>query len=123
VGAVAHENETGIPRPAALRWVGMYGQRITGQAANRWRSGPYSTGAVEAANKKLDKFLDSRAQRMGNRARAIKLLDLLTVGFNGRAHQREFSKEVRIYLEGHEGRPQLHQRPHDDPKGVPSLFA
>ena len=59
---------------------------------------------------------------MGNRARAFKLLDLLTVGLNGRANERGFAKSIRIYLEGHRGRPQLKQRPHDDLKGAPSLF-
>jgi hypothetical protein len=34
-----------------------------------------------------------------------------------------FLKAIRIYLEGHQGRPQLHQRPHDDLLGAPSLFA
>lgn len=32
---------------------------------------------------------------MGNRARAIKLLDVLTVGLNGRANERAFAKAIR----------------------------
>ena len=123
VRAVEHENATGTPMPAALRWIQMYGPRIRAQAANRWRKGPYSTGAAEAIIHKLrDELLGYRAHRLGNRARTIKLLDLLTVGLNGQANQREFAKAIRIYLEGHHGRPQLNQRPHDDPKGAPSLF-
>jgi hypothetical protein len=123
VHAVEQEDANGTALPAALRWVGMYGARIRDQAANRWRRGPYSTGSVGAVNRKLaDEFLGTRANRLGNRTRTIKLLDLLTVGLNGQASQRGFAKAVRIYLEGHGGRPQLHQRPHDDPKGAPSLF-
>lgn len=123
VQAIQHEDAHGTALPAALRWVGMYGPRIREQAANRWRRGPYSTGSVEAVNRKLaDEFIGTRANRLGNRARTIKLLDLLTVGLNGHASQRDFAKAVRIYLEGHHGRPQLPQRPHDDAKGAPSLF-
>jgi len=124
VAAVEHEDQTGTRLPAALRWIGMYGTRLRAQAANRSGRGPHSTGAVEAVNRKLaDELIGERANRMGNRARAIKLLDLLTVGLNGHAHDREFAKAIRIYLEGHRGRPQLHQRPHDDLLGAPSLFA
>ncbi len=123
VHAVQHEHKNGTPMPAALRWIDLHGARIRAQAANRWRKGPYSTGAAEAIIHKLrDELLGDRAKRLANRARTIKLLDLLTVGLNGHANQREFAKAIRIYLEGHQGRPQLNQRPHDDPKGSPSLF-
>jgi hypothetical protein len=47
---------------------------------------------------------------------------LLTVGLNGHASQRDLAKVVRIYLEGHHGRQQLRQRPHDDSRCAPSLF-
>jgi hypothetical protein len=52
VHAVHHEDRTATPMPAALRWLATFGQRVRDQAANRHR-GPYSTGAVEAANLKL----------------------------------------------------------------------
>jgi hypothetical protein len=96
----------------------MYGPRLRTQASNRPHTGPYSTGAVEAVNLKLaGKLIGERANRMGNRARTIKLLDLLTLGLNGRANERAFAKTIRLYLERNGGRPQLHQRPHDDIKG------
>ena len=60
---------------------------------------------------------------LGNRARIIKLLDLLAAGLNGHANERAFAKAVRLHLEGHRGRPLLQQRPHDDRKDKPSLFA
>lgn len=124
VHAVAHEDAYGTALLAAMRVVGMHGARIREQAANRCARGPYSTGSVEAVNRKhADEFLGTRATRLGNRARTIRLLDLLTVGLNRHASQRSFSKAVRLYREGHGGRPQLHQRPHDDLKGAPSLFA
>ena len=47
----------------------------------------------------------------GHRARAIRLLDLLTLGLNGHANERGFAKAIRIYLEGHHGRPQLNSAP------------
>ncbi len=67
-------------------------------------------------------LIGERADRMGNRARACELLNLLTVGPDGLANERAFAKAIRAYLEGRPGRPQLKQRPDDDPKGVPSLL-
>ena len=123
VRAVRHEHQHGTPLPAALRWIATHGPRLRAQASNRPRRGPYSTGAVEAVNQKLaTELIVERANRMGNRARAIKLLDLLAVGLNGHANERAFAKAIRIHLEGHGGRPQLTQRPHDDLRGAPSLF-
>ena len=46
-------------------------------------------------------LIGERANRTGNRARAIKLLDLLTVGLNGRANERAFGQ----------GHPHLPRRP------------
>jgi hypothetical protein len=106
VHAVGHEDQHGTPLPAALRWIAMRGPRLRAQASNRPQHGPYSTGAVEAINFKLaSELIGERANRMGNRSRAFKLLDLLTVGLNGRANERSFAQAIRIYLEGHHGRP------------------
>ncbi len=63
-----------------------------------------------------------RANRLGNRRRPFKLLDLMTVGLNGHANERAFAKAIRLHLEGHQGRPLLKQRPHDDTKGNPTLY-
>lgn len=93
VHAVEHEDRHGTPLPAALRWIATYGPRLRAQASNRPQRGPYSTGAVEAVNVKLaTELIGERANRMGNRARAFKLLDLLTVGLNGRANERAFAR-------------------------------
>ena len=122
--AVQDEDGHRTPLPAALRWIATYGPRLRAQASNRAQRGPYSTGAVEAVNFKLaNELMGERSNRMGNRARAVKLLDLLSVGLNGRANERGFAKAIRIYLEGRRGRPLLNQRPHDDLKGNPSLCA
>jgi hypothetical protein len=68
-------------------------------------------GAVDAVNLKLSReLIGERANRKSNRDRATKLVDLLTVGLNGRANEREFTKAIRVYLEGHHGRSQLLQR-------------
>ena len=123
VHAVRHEDQHHTPLPAALRWTTRYEPRLRAQANNRPSRWPYSTGAVAAVNHKLaTELIGERANRMGNRPRAFKLLDLLTVGLNGRANERAFAKAIRVYLEGHRGRPQLKQRPHDDLTGNPSLF-
>jgi hypothetical protein len=42
VQAVEHEDQTGTPLPAALRWTGMYGPRLRAPAANPSSRGPYS---------------------------------------------------------------------------------
>lgn len=121
VHAIHHEDQTATPMPAAIRWLRLFGARVRDQAANRDR-GPYSTGAVETVNFKLaQELIGERANRLGNRKRLIKLLDLLTVGLNGHANERAFAKVIRLHLEGHAGRPLLRQRPHDD-HGGPSLY-
>jgi hypothetical protein len=63
-----------------------------------------------------------RARHLGNRQRAIKLLDRLTLGYNHHADERAFAVAIRKYLEGHHGRPQLAQRKLDDLKRSPSLY-
>ncbi len=79
---------------------------------------------METVNFKLaQELIGERANRLGNRKRLIKLLDLLTVGLNRHANERAFAKVIRLHLEGHAGRPLLRQRPHDDDKGQPSLFS
>lgn len=122
VHAIRHEDQTAAPMPAAIRWLRLFGDRVRDQASNRDR-GPYSTGAVETVDFKLaQELIGERANRLGNRKRLVKLLDLLTVGLNGHANERAFAKVIRLHLEGHDGRPLLHQRPHDD-HGGPSLYA
>jgi hypothetical protein len=63
-----------------------------------------------------------QARHLGNRQRTIKLLDLLTLGYNHHADERAFAVAIRKYLEGHHGRPQLAQRQLDDLKNTPSLY-
>ena len=101
---------------------------VRSQTINR-TDGPYSTGPAEAVNVKLKGFLVDRINRMGNRPRAIKLLDLITIGLNGQINERAFAQDIRTRLEAHRGHAVLHQRPHDDPKfnsndptTTPSLF-
>lgn len=122
VRAVEQEDATATSLPAMTRWLGNRAALIRAQSIRRG-DGPYSTGAVEAVNLKLkNELIGERANRLGNRRRMIKLLDLLTVGLNGRASEREFAKAVRIHLETHQGRPLLSQRQHDDLRGAPSLY-
>jgi hypothetical protein len=91
------------------------------------------TGSIFRCSDSSRSFTSSSARdttnRLGNRPRAIKLLDLITVGLNGHADERAFAEDIRAHLEAHHGHPLLHQRPHDDPKfnsadptTMPSLF-
>jgi hypothetical protein len=80
------------------------------------------TARPTVTHKLASELIGERANRMGNRAWAFKLLDLIT-GRPQRPRQRTRLRQgVRIHREGHRGRPQLKQRPHDDLKGNPSLF-
>lgn len=120
--AVDSEHRTGIALPATPNWFATYGPRIRQQAAARTPHQAHSTGAVEAVNGWLKRALAQRARHLGNRQRTIKLLDLLTVGYNHHADERAFAVAIRKYLEGHHGRPQLAQRQLDDIKSSPSLY-
>lgn len=97
------------------------GAQARAQTAARGKFGPYSVGAVEATNRELKGLLDLRSHRFGNRPRTELLLDLLTCRLNGRVDERAWATRARIYLESRHGVPE-HQRPHDDPVGMPSLY-
>jgi hypothetical protein len=124
VAAVEHEDRTGIAPPAMCNtWLPRYGAILREQARMLPYAGPHSAAPVEAVNSKLsNNLLGERADRMRNRPRAIKLLDLLTLGLNNQVNELAFAKQVRIYLEANGGRAPR-QRPHDDAKRHPSLFA
>jgi hypothetical protein len=112
---------TGHPLPGAMRWLGNNGTFTAQQTATRPPGGPYSVGAVEATIQTVRGHLLERTQRLGDRIRATLLLDLLTIGLNKQVNERAFAKHVRLHLEAQAGRA-ARQRPHDDPKGQPSLF-
>jgi hypothetical protein len=99
--AVDAEHRTGIALPATPNWFTTYGPRIRQQAAACAPHQAHSTGAVEAVNTWLTRALAQRARHLGNRQRMIKLLDLLTVGYNHHADERAFAVAIRKYLEGH----------------------
>lgn len=78
---------------------------------------------METVNFKLAQELSGeRANRLGNRKRLIKLLDLLTVGLNGHADERAFAKVIRLPLEGHDGRPCCASDPTTTTPGRRSTF-
>ena len=112
--------QTGTPH-AAMLWLNRSGHQMRTQTAARHALGPYSVGAVEATNRTLKGLLDQRAHRLGNRNRTELLLDLLTCGLNGQVNERAWAKKVRLHLEDLGGVPK-HQRPHDDPLGLPSIY-
>jgi hypothetical protein len=121
--AVDAEHQNGVPLPATLNWFAKYGPRIRQQTIGRLPQQAHSTGSVEAVNHWLKRTLSQRAPHLGNRRRTVKLLDLLTVGYNHQDDEVAFAVAIRKYLEGHHGRPQLAQRELDDLKSAPSLYA
>jgi len=122
VAAVEAEHRTGTPLPATPRWFAQYGPRIRQQTVGRVPQQSHSTGAVEAVNRWLKDTLSGRARHLGNRQRAIKLLDLLTLGYNHRADEVAFAVAIRKYLEHNAGRPTFQQREFDDIPKTPSLY-
>jgi hypothetical protein len=110
------------PLPALVRWLDNYGDTVAAQLATRSSLGPNSIGAVEAALCQVDRAFQGRSQSFANRGRLNLLLDLMTLHTNGRADPRRWADRLRERLHPRGGVPPQ-QRPHDDPKGQPSLLA
>ena len=91
------------------------------QIATRDPHGINSTGPVEQVLREVDRRIGDRVGSFTNRARLTKLLNLMTLDLLGRADGRDWADRLRERLYLARGRPQ-NQRPHDDPKGVHSLF-
>jgi hypothetical protein len=121
--AIREEHTSGEHRPLALavRWLDTYGQIAQAQTVTRDPRGINSTGPVEQTLTEIDRRIGDRVGSFTNRTRLAKLLNLTTLDLLGKADGREWADRLRerLYLAG--GRPQ-NQRPHDDPKGVHSLF-
>jgi hypothetical protein len=109
------------PLTLAIKWLETYGQIAKAQTATRNPYGINSTGPVEQTLREIDRRIGDRIGSFTNRTRLAKLLDLMTLDMLGKADGRDWADRLRerLYLAG--GRPQ-NQRPHDDRKGVPSLF-
>ena len=121
--AIRTEHTDGEHRPLALaiNWLDTYGQTARAQIPTREPNGLNSTGPVEQILREIDRRIGDRVGSFTNRARLAKLLDLMTLDLLGKADGRKWADRLReqLYLAG--GRPE-NQRPHDDPKGVHSLF-
>ncbi len=109
------------PLPLAIQWMQTYGQRAEAQIATRDPNGINSTGPVEQALREVERRIGNRVGSFTNRARLAKLLDLITLDMTGKADGRAWADQLRERLYLADGRP-ANQRPHDDPKGVHSLF-
>jgi hypothetical protein len=122
LAAIDDEHASGRSLTLALHWLGRYGDRIAAQVATRDPGGPNSSGPVEQVLREVDRRIGDRVGSFTNRARMAKLLALMTLDLTGRADGRHWADRLRerLYLAG--GRP-ANQRPHDDPKGTPSLIA
>ena len=118
--AIRAEHEHG-PLTLAIKWLDTYGQIAKAQIPTRDPHGVNSTGPVEQILREIDRRIGDRVGSFTNRARLSKLLDLMTLDLLGKADGRDWADRLRerLYLAG--GRP-TNQRPHDDPKGVHSLF-
>ncbi|HEY6397561.1 MAG TPA: hypothetical protein VIX82_08930 [Solirubrobacteraceae bacterium] len=121
--AIRVEHSTGEhgPLTLAVKWIETYGRISEAQIATRDPYGINSTGPVEQVLREIDRRIGDRVGSFTNRARLAKLLDLMTLDLIGKADGRDWADRLRerLYLAG--GRPHS-QRPHDDPKGVHSLF-
>ena len=118
------EEHAGGPQAAlavTTKWLETYGPIAKAQTATRNPFGINSTGPVEQTLREIDRRIGDRIGSFTNRARLTKLLNLMTLDLLGKADGRDWADRLRerLYLAG--GRPQ-NQRPHDDHKGVHSLF-
>jgi hypothetical protein len=120
---VRHTNAAGKPKlPAMMRWLTLHETEVAASVAKRTHTGPNSTGAVEAALRKVDAAFEGRSQSFGNRHRMNKLLALMTLDLNGQADDKVWADRLRERLY-HRGGWAPGQRPHDDPKDGRSLVA
>lgn len=110
------------PLPAPMRWLDYFGETVGDQLATRSSLGPNSIGAVEAVLRQVDRAFLGRSQSFDNRARHNPLLELMTLHANGEADPRRWADRLRERLHPRDGVPPK-QRPHDDPRGRPSLLA
>lgn len=121
--AIREEHASGPHGPLALavKWLETYGQIAKTQTATRNPYSINSTGPVEQTLREVERRIGDRIGSFTNRARLTKLLNLMTLDMLGKADGRDWADRLRerLYLAG--GRPQ-NQRPHDDRKGVHSLF-
>jgi len=121
--AIRHEHTDGAYGPllTAIRWLDTYGRVAEAQTTTRDPYGINSTGPVEQVLREIDRRIGDRVGSFTNRARLSKLLDLMTLDILGQADGRDWADRLRerLYLAG--GRP-TNQRPHDDRKGIHSLF-
>lgn len=120
--AQASHQDASPPLPALARWLDNYAEIVAAQLKTRSSLGPNSIGAVEATLRQVDRALQGRSQSFGNRARLNLLLDLMTLHANGQADPRRWADRLRERLYHRRGIAP-HQRPHDDPRGRPSLLA
>lgn len=121
--AIRAEHATGEHRPLmlAVRWMETYGRIAEAQIATRDPHGINSTGPVEQILREVDRRIGDRVGSFTNRTRLAKLLNLMTLDLLGKADGRDWADRLRERLHLAGGRPE-NQRPHDDPKGVHSLF-
>jgi hypothetical protein len=118
---IEHTDGEHRPLGLAVKWLDAYGQIARAQIPTREPNGLNSTGPVEQILREVDRRIGDRVGSFTNRARLSKLLNLTTLDMLGKADSRQWADRLRerLYLAG--GRPE-NQRPHDDPKGVHSLF-
>lgn len=120
--AISTHDRAAPPLPALMRWLRYYGDTVGNQLEHRSSLGPGSIGAVEAALRQVERAFLGRSQSFRNRTRLDKLLDLMTLYAAGDADPRRWADRLRERLHPSDGiAPQ--QRPHDDPRGQPSLIA
>jgi hypothetical protein len=123
VSAVQHEHGHGTALPAAACFIRINSRQVRDQLTHREFGDPRSNGAAEAMSAAFGRALPrKRANRMGNLYRATNLIKLLTAAQRGLADEVAWTVRMRKFLDGHQGVMPLHQQPHNDRSGHPSLY-
>ncbi len=117
----------GLPR--VTRWLDEWQPILEAQYDRRgFRSTrpvnmPLTTGGLEAISRPIRDALHPRRYGLKNRERLNRLLMLVQLDANGQASERDYAKQIRLWLEANGGRPAATRRAVADRRGAPSLRA
>jgi hypothetical protein len=109
------------------RWIAVNQVTIESQFARRALSPyrapdmPLTTAALDQITRPIIAALYPRRYALKNRERLNRLLMLLQLHINGDDDTQEYTRTIRIHLEGNGGRPLTQRRAVTDPANSPSL--
>lgn len=121
VSAVQHAHGHGTAPPFAARFIRANSRQVRPAQAPRVRR-PAFQRRCRSDDRRLRARAAARAREShGQPLPRDNLIKLLTAAQRGLADELAWAVRLRKFLEGHGGRMPLHQQPHNDRSGHPSL--